>query len=120
MAEPGEPPERLIELANQGDRAAVDALLRLYRNYLHLIARTQLDMHLVRHLSPSDVVQETLLRAFRNFPLFRGGTEPELLGWLRRILARCLADLSRQARAQRRDVPRGSIGRPTAIVPASS
>lgn len=103
MPDLGEQPERLIERAQLGDRAAVDSLLQLYRNYLHLLARTQIDMHLVRQLNPSDVVQETLLRAFRHFAQFRGGTEAELLAWLRRILARCLADQSRYARAQQRD-----------------
>lgn len=33
-----------------------------------------------------------MLRAFKNFSQFRGNTETELLAWLRRILARLLAD----------------------------
>ncbi len=103
MPEPGERPEYLIARAQQGDRTAVDGLLGLYRNYLQLIARTQIDMHLAQRMNPSDVVQETLLHAFRSFAQFRGASEAELLAWLRRILARCLADQSRRARSQRRD-----------------
>jgi RNA polymerase sigma-70 factor (ECF subfamily) len=35
----------------------------------------------------SDLVQQTLLEAYRDFGQFRGGTEQEWLAWLRRILA---------------------------------
>jgi RNA polymerase sigma-70 factor (ECF subfamily) len=98
--------ERLVSQAQAGDRPALDRVLDLYRNYLHLLARTQIDMKLARRLSPSDVVQETLLRAFRNFAQFRGATEGELLAWLRRILARTLADQLRMARTRKRDVGR--------------
>jgi RNA polymerase sigma-70 factor (ECF subfamily) len=70
------------------------------------LARTQIDLQLARRLTPSDAVQETLLRAFKNFSRFRGATEAELVAWLRRILARSLADATRQARSQKRDVQR--------------
>ena len=103
MPHSNDPPDLLISRALAGSGEAIDALLGLYRNYLQLLARTQIDMHLALRLNPSDIVQETLLRAFRGFPQFRGTTEGELLVWLRRILAHCLADQSRQHRAQRRD-----------------
>jgi RNA polymerase sigma-70 factor, ECF subfamily len=45
------------------------------------------------------------LRAHRDFSLFRGGTEAELAGWLRKILAARLGDLMRQYHGtKRRDV----------------
>jgi RNA polymerase sigma-70 factor (ECF subfamily) len=96
----------LLTQSRQGDAEAIDKLLDLYRNYLYLLARTQIDLRLARRLTPSDAVQETLLRAFKNFSRFRGGTEAELAAWLRRILARSLADATRQARSQKRDVQR--------------
>jgi RNA polymerase sigma-70 factor, ECF subfamily len=100
------PIEQLVALARGGDRAALDSLLDAYRNYLHLLARTQIDLRLARRLTPSDAVQETLLRAFKNFSRFRGATEGELVAWLRRILARTLADQTRQARTLKRDMQR--------------
>jgi RNA polymerase sigma-70 factor (ECF subfamily) len=53
----------------------------------------------------SDIVQETFLDAHRGFARFAGGTEAELLAWLRRILAARVADLLRRyLGAQGRDV----------------
>jgi hypothetical protein len=39
--------------------ASTWALLELYRNYLHLLARTQIDLHLQGRVDLSDLVQET-------------------------------------------------------------
>jgi RNA polymerase sigma-70 factor (ECF subfamily) len=51
------------------------------------------------------VVQESFLNAHRDFALFRGNTEAELAGWLRKILAARLGDLMRHYHGtQRRDV----------------
>lgn len=71
-------------------------LLQLYVNYLKVLASTQLDPKLRARVSPSDVIQETLLEAHRDFPQFRGTSEPELLAWLRRILIHNLGRLVEQ------------------------
>jgi RNA polymerase sigma-70 factor (ECF subfamily) len=67
-------------------------LLELYRNYLRLLARTQVEGALRVRLDPSDLVQQTFLEAYRDFSHFAGRTEKELMAWLRRILVRNLAD----------------------------
>jgi RNA polymerase sigma-70 factor (ECF subfamily) len=106
-ADEGRDPQRLLAGARQGDNECLGALLELYRNYLHLVARTQIDMHLQGRTSPSDVVQETFARACENFAQFRGGGEQELIAWLRRILVNTLARLvDRQVKARKRDVRR--------------
>jgi RNA polymerase sigma-70 factor (ECF subfamily) len=84
----------------------LDQLLEVYRNYLRLLARTWLSGAARGKADPSDLVQETLLKAHRAFPEFRGASEEELVAWLRRILARQLTDLMRRLRANRRDVAR--------------
>jgi RNA polymerase sigma-70 factor (ECF subfamily) len=70
--------------------------LEPYRNYLYLLARLQLDPGLRSILDPSDVVQQTLLKAQTGREQFRGQSEGELLAWLRTILARVLTDLARK------------------------
>ena len=82
----------LIERARCGDAEKLGALLENYRNYLSVLAMTQIDRRLLPRVSPSDVVQETVLRACNKFAQFRGGTEAELLAWLRQILVNNLAN----------------------------
>lgn len=80
----------LLEIARGGDREALGRLLEWYCNYLNILATTQLDRRLQQRLSPSDLVQDTLLAAQRDFPDFRGKSEREFLGWLRQILINSL------------------------------
>ncbi len=48
-----------------------------------------------RKVDASDLVQQTLLEAYRDFGHFRGSTEAEWLAWLRRILAHNAANYVR-------------------------
>jgi RNA polymerase sigma-70 factor (ECF subfamily) len=67
-----------------------------YRDYLHLLARLQLDPRLRGKLDPSDIVQQTLVRAYQNGEQFRGRTAGEEAAWLRRILTNTLIDAARK------------------------
>jgi RNA polymerase sigma-70 factor, ECF subfamily len=78
--------------------------LEPYRNFLLLIARLRLDRRLRGKLDPSDVVQQTLLRAHESLAQFRGHGEAELAGWLRQILATTMADEVRRYGRGKRDV----------------
>jgi len=89
-------PCSLIERARDGERTARERLLESYRNYLRLLAYTGMGEALQDKADPSDLVQETLLKAHVNFLDFRGRNEAELAGWLRQILARNLIDLGRR------------------------
>lgn len=98
---------RLIDRARHGSKSCLGTLLQQYRNYLAILAATQIERRLQPRVSPSDVVQETMLRAHEHFSQFRGSTEQELLAWLRQILVNNLATFVEQhVLAARRDVRR--------------
>jgi RNA polymerase sigma-70 factor (ECF subfamily) len=73
--------EALIRRCQQGDRLAIEVLIRRYQNYVYrlcyLVMRSEQDAE--------DMTQETFIRAFRALPRFeiRKGTSFE--AWLYRI-----------------------------------
>jgi RNA polymerase sigma-70 factor (ECF subfamily) len=79
---------------------ARDLALGRFREYLHLLARTELDPQLRAELDPSDLVQETLLRAQRAQASFRGDTDRQLAAWLRAILTNTLRDVVHDLRVR--------------------
>jgi RNA polymerase sigma-70 factor (ECF subfamily) len=98
-------PVQLLVLARTGDGRALGQLLELYRSYLALLARLQIGRQLQGKVDAADLVQETFLEAHRHFGQFQGGTEGELVSWLRHILAGQLAMLVRRyLGTRRRDV----------------
>ncbi|MCM2369864.1 sigma-70 family RNA polymerase sigma factor [Aporhodopirellula aestuarii] len=97
----------LITRIRSGGRQSLGELLQIYRNYLNVLATTQLDARLRRRMSTSDLVQETMLAAHRDFDQFRGHSEGELLAWLRQILSHHLSHaMERNVYAKKRDIRR--------------
>jgi RNA polymerase sigma-70 factor (ECF subfamily) len=78
--------------------------LEPFRRYLEVLARVHLDPRLRGKLDPADIVQQTLLRACAALPDLRGQSPETLAAWLRRILARTLADTVKHYHRDRRDV----------------
>lgn len=101
------PIAEVIDSARDGNTQTLGRLLQLYQNYLNVLATTQLDRRLRRRMSTSDLVQETMMAAHRDFGQFRGGSEGELLAWLRQILSNCLSHaVEKNIHAQKRDMRR--------------
>ncbi|REK15731.1 MAG: RNA polymerase factor sigma-70 [Planctomycetota bacterium] len=98
--------EQLLRSArNDDDGDAIGRLLELYRNYLTVLATTQFDRRLRQRVSPSDLVQDALLAAHRDFRQFNGDSERQFLAWLRQILIHCLHHaIDMHVKAKRRDV----------------
>src|SRR5947209_7732516 len=120
-------PEQMIAQVRRGldearRRQRLGELLELYRNYLKLLARAQVDLHLRSRADASDLVQETFLDACGDFHQFRGSTEAELMAWLKKILIYNVAKfIQRQVVAKKRDARRDvSLDRHLAAINQSS
>jgi RNA polymerase sigma-70 factor (ECF subfamily) len=93
--------------ARAGSADALGKALEACRGYLLLIAQRELDSGLQAKGGASDLVQETLVDALRDFKHFRGKSHVELQAWLRQLLINNLIDFTRHYR----DVEKRQIGR---------
>lgn len=71
--------DELVARAQRGDRAAFAALVRAHQDEVYTLARRLVGDH---HLA-ADIAQETLVRAWKALPKFRG--DARLSTWLHRI-----------------------------------
>ncbi|MDA8743892.1 sigma-70 family RNA polymerase sigma factor [Rubripirellula amarantea] len=94
MTDCGDPEERLdlFRRAISGDTESLDRLLASFSGYLHVLSRTHLDKRIQHRVSPSDVVQETLMEAHRDIANFHGLELHEFTGWLRQVLVHNIAN----------------------------
>lgn len=96
-----------LQAAREGDAAAKERLFASCRSYLNVAARGELESWLRAKADASDLVQQTLLEAHRDFDRFEGRSEGEWFTWLRRILSHNAADVARRfGKAAKRDVRR--------------
>lgn len=95
----------LILAARDGDDEALNAIWQQVRSYLLIFANQRLDDGLRGKLDASDIVQQSLMEAHRDFGTFRGQTEDELKSWISRLVIHNLMDAGRRFRdAQQRSV----------------
>jgi len=89
-----------IELgqARQGSSEALSGLLGRYRTLLLWTAIQSMNSDLLTKAGASDVVQETMLEAVRDFANFCGSSDEQWQAWLRQILANNLANFDRRYR----------------------
>jgi RNA polymerase sigma-70 factor (ECF subfamily) len=67
-----------------------------FQGYLLVLARLQIDPRLQGRLDPTDVVQQTLLKAHEKRDQFRGHSDGERAAWLRTILAHTIGEAVRK------------------------
>ena len=73
---------------------------------LFLARKAALGARMRQRLDASDIVQDAMLAATKDFANFQGTTEAELRAWLARILRNRLVDALRREGAQERDPDR--------------
>ncbi len=96
-----------VAAAREGDREALGHVLGRLGAYLRRRADEELDTQLQVKVSPSDIVQETLLEAHRDFAQFRGTTRGELVAWVQGILHNSILTAGRHYRGtSKRDLAR--------------
>jgi len=88
------------------NNAEIGRQLEPFRAYLRVLAQVHLDARLRGKLDPSDVVQQTMLRACAGFAELRGRDPGLVAAWLRKTLARTLADTMRDLKRAKRDIGR--------------
>ena len=98
---------QLLSQARGGSGAAIEELFSVYRDYLRSLASQRLGRNLAGRVSASDLVQETLLAAWKDFDSFRGTEALQFSVWLRTILLRKVsAAVATHLKTSKRDVAR--------------
>jgi len=82
----------LVSAAKTGDEAAMAELDRRYRRMLHGIVRRSMPADLRQRVGSEDVLQSSLIAAFRALPHAEYGNERQFRSWLLTITLRKLRD----------------------------
>jgi RNA polymerase sigma-70 factor (ECF subfamily) len=96
----------LLREAKAGSAAALDRLLERYGGKLLAFIRSRLGGRLRQRVDSHDVLNQTLLEAFRHLPDFEGAAGRSLMAWLARIAEREMHDLADFHGRLRRDARR--------------
>lgn len=88
--------QQLVERARNGDRAAFDRLASTATPTVLASIRQRIGPALREEIDPEDVLQETLLRAFRSLVEFRWQGHRSFERWLRGIAANYILHSARQ------------------------
>ncbi|MCK6456386.1 MAG: sigma-70 family RNA polymerase sigma factor [Phycisphaerae bacterium] len=75
-----------------------------HRNYLRIIARRALPRKLQGKIDASDIVQETMIKAFKGIGGIEGANTQDVAAYLAGILRNHIIDECRKATADKRDV----------------
>jgi RNA polymerase sigma-70 factor (ECF subfamily) len=85
----------LVQRVQDGDRAAFDGLFDKYRRRLAVLIHYKLSPELRASLEVDDVLQETLLRAYRDIGQFQYRASGSFLSWLASIADHVIVDIAR-------------------------
>ncbi len=103
------PSDTEMAAAKEGDPAARWRALEACRDYLRLVVRRGQWSQPSTQPATSDLIQGTMIEAWRNFSRFEGRTPGQLRAWLRAILVHSSLNARRRQRAARIE-PAGRAG----------
>jgi len=107
--------QRLIGLAKDGDKSALERLFRVYGERVRRIIRLRMGAELRSKLESMDLVQDALISALRGLQNFTYQNEGDFLRWLSRIAENRIRDnldkLHTNKRDIRREIPLNTHGR---------
>jgi len=86
----------LLNQAREGDELARDQLFEKCRAYVGFMARSQMENWMNAKIDASDLIQQTMMDAHQGFDQFRGKSEAEWIGWLKKILQHNAVDFCRK------------------------
>jgi RNA polymerase sigma-70 factor (ECF subfamily) len=88
--------DQLLKRLAEGDAKAAGALLDRHRQRLKRMVSCRIDPRLAARVSPSDVVQETMMTAAKDLESFAKTRPMPFYPWLRRLAWNRLMDLQRR------------------------
>jgi len=93
----------LFRAAREGSGEALGALMERYGQRLLVLIRARLGRRLRREVESRDVLQDTLLAAFRDLEQFEGSGSANFMGWMAGIAANQIRYHARYYRRMARD-----------------
>ncbi len=112
--------EVLLQRARAGEHEAVEALFRRSWDALERHASKSPALGLQGATRPSDIFQDSALRAFEKLASFRGNSEGEWVTWLKQVVFSHSIDIVRVETRQANHVPGGRVaeGEESASIPS--
>jgi len=92
----------LISKIQSGDHEAFSVLFEKYRKRISLLLYCKVGDHIRQQVSVQDLIQETFLRAYRDFGRFKYLGPGSFMGWLSTIADHVVTDRSRLQNRQKR------------------
>ncbi|MEO1084456.1 MAG: sigma factor [Acidobacteriota bacterium] len=94
----------LLKHARNGSQEALNRLFARYGHRLLGLIRLRMGPSLRRQLESQDVLQQTMLKAFKRFEQFDGDGETTLMGWFGAIACNEIRDQAKYQHRESRDV----------------
>jgi RNA polymerase sigma-70 factor (ECF subfamily) len=98
--------QELVHRAVQGDSQVFGELLNPFRNLLRDYGRQYFPKELKGKMDVSDLIQQTLWKAWQSFDTFHGKSKRALAGWLQVIMRHIIDNHLREYHRRKRDVGR--------------